>query len=229
MSRPSSRWCTTRRPHDVGLRPSSPPRTVYTGHVTGAQCDHHHPEPALIGPVPRAALGRGTRGIVWGGNMDAVENGMPLPGICGPGLRSGGANSLQDRPVRTPGQACRPDGNRGSRSPAPAWRVMEAFGRHVLSEPVARRGWWSRAPSPSPGGSRRPRCCGPASVHLDPRAVRVDAHDGGVGLRRLADVAGRADVEVQLAVRPEGQVLPAVRQVSSAERSLSRTSASGGL
>ena len=48
---------------------------------------------------------------------------------------------------------------------------------------------------------------------LEAGAVRIDARDVRVRVRRHADVARRADVEVELAVGTEGQVLPAVRRV----------------
>ena len=94
-----------------------------------------------------------------------------------------------------------------------ARRVVEAVARHVLAQPVA--------------GVRRevellrhrvpvePHAVADAvRVVLEPRAVGVDARDIGVRVGRQADVARRADVEVELAVGPEGQVLPAVRQVA---------------
>src|SRR2546430_8897068 len=52
------------------------------------------------------------------------------------------------------------------------------------------------------------------SSDLEPGAVGIDTGDVGVRVWRHADVAGRADVEVELAIGPEGQVLPAVRQVA---------------
>ena len=49
---------------------------------------------------------------------------------------------------------------------------------------------------------------------LEAAAVGVHARDIGVGVRRDANIARRADIEVELAVRPEGQVLPAVRLIA---------------
>src|SRR5262249_614479 len=48
---------------------------------------------------------------------------------------------------------------------------------------------------------------------LEPGTIGVHARDVGVGGGRATDVAGRADVEGELAGGPEGQVLPAVRRV----------------
>ena len=53
----------------------------------------------------------------------------------------------------------------------------------------------------------------PARHHLDAAAVEVDTADLRVRLRRHADVARRADVEIQLVVGSDGQILPAVRLV----------------
>ena len=53
----------------------------------------------------------------------------------------------------------------------------------------------------------------PAGHHFHAAAVEVDAADLGVGRRRHADVARRADVEIELVVRPDGQKLPAMRLV----------------
>jgi hypothetical protein len=54
-----------------------------------------------------------------------------------------------------------------------------------------------------------------AGDDLHPAAIEVDATDLGVGRRRHADVARRADVEIELVVGPYGQKLPAVRRISS--------------
>ena len=48
---------------------------------------------------------------------------------------------------------------------------------------------------------------------LEAGAVGIHAGEVGVGVGRHTDIAGRADVEVELAVGAEGEVLPAVRQV----------------
>src|SRR5215475_133244 len=45
---------------------------------------------------------------------------------------------------------------------------------------------------------------------LEASAVRVEPRDIRIRLRRQADIAGSADVEVELAVRPEGEELPPV-------------------
>src|SRR5439155_24117934 len=45
---------------------------------------------------------------------------------------------------------------------------------------------------------------------LKDAGVRIDAIDGRFVIRRHDDVAGRADVEVELAVRPQGEELPEV-------------------
>src|SRR5262245_58603058 len=50
-----------------------------------------------------------------------------------------------------------------------------------------------------------------ARDHLGSTAVEADAADLPVGLRRLADVAGRADIYIELLIRPETHELPAVR------------------
>jgi hypothetical protein len=49
---------------------------------------------------------------------------------------------------------------------------------------------------------------------LEAAPVRVHPRDIGVGVGRDADVTGRADVEVELAVGSKGQVLPPVRHVA---------------
>src|SRR5439155_540245 len=48
---------------------------------------------------------------------------------------------------------------------------------------------------------------------LEAGAVGIHPRDVGVRVGRDADVARRADVEIELAVGPERQVLPAVRRV----------------
>ena len=92
-------------------------------------------------------------------------------------------------------------------------RVIEPIARHVFAEPVARVGREVQL--------LRHRM--PVEAHavahavgevLEAAAVGVHARDIGVGVRRDADIARRADIEVELAVRPEGQVLPAMRQIA---------------
>src|SRR5260370_6991152 len=50
-------------------------------------------------------------------------------------------------------------------------------------------------------------------VDLEALAIESDAIDLAVPLRWHADVAGRADLEVELLVRAKGEVFPAVRLV----------------
>jgi hypothetical protein len=92
-------------------------------------------------------------------------------------------------------------------------RVVEAIAGHVLAEPVARVHREVQL--------LRHRM--PVEAHaiadtvrevLEAAAVGVHARDIGVGVRRDADIARRADIEVELAVRPEGQVLPAMRLIA---------------
>jgi hypothetical protein len=51
------------------------------------------------------------------------------------------------------------------------------------------------------------------SNHLGAAAVEVDAAKLRVSRRRHADVARRANVEIELVVRPDSQEFPAVRRV----------------
>src|SRR5262249_1456791 len=55
------------------------------------------------------------------------------------------------------------------------------------------------------------RIAHPAGHHLGAAAIEIDAADLTVGFRRLADVAGRPDVYIELLVRPEAHELPAMR------------------
>src|SRR5262249_956057 len=50
-------------------------------------------------------------------------------------------------------------------------------------------------------------------IRLGAGAVGIDAADLGVGRRRLADITGRADIDVELVVGPDRHELPAVRAV----------------
>src|SRR5439155_2671878 len=52
---------------------------------------------------------------------------------------------------------------------------------------------------------------GAASHHFHAAAIEVDAADLGVPFRRHADVAWRADVEIELVVRPDAEEFPAMR------------------
>src|SRR6266705_2605732 len=63
-------------------------------------------------------------------------------------------------------------------------------------------------------------------VDLETFAIETDTVDLGVPFRRHADVAGRADLEVELLVGPDGEIFPAVRlvlrQVAQNDRGLGR-------
>ena len=91
-------------------------------------------------------------------------------------------------------------------------RDVEPVARHVLAQPVARvrrevELLRHRVPVEADAVAH---AMGPV---LEAGAVRIDARDVGVRVGRHTDVARRADVEIQLAVRAERQVLPAVRSV----------------
>ena len=92
-------------------------------------------------------------------------------------------------------------------------RDVEPVARHVVAQPVAAVGGEVELL-----GHRVPveahAVADAAGDVLEAGPVGIDAGDVGVGVRRRADVARRADVEVELAVRPEGQVLPAMGHVA---------------
>src|SRR5206468_8505461 len=89
---------------------------------------------------------------------------------------------------------------------------VETVARHVLAQPVARVRREVQLP-----GRRVPVEADTVAYAVRPvleaRPVRVDPREFGLGVGRDADVSRRADVEVELAVRTERQVLPAVRRV----------------
>src|SRR5438128_2944160 len=54
----------------------------------------------------------------------------------------------------------------------------------------------------------------PARDHFVTRSIRIDTRDQGIAVRvRLADVAGRSDGHIQLAVRPEGDKFPSMHRL----------------
>src|SRR5262249_56833414 len=56
-----------------------------------------------------------------------------------------------------------------------------------------------------------PRLAHPGGGHLGAAAIEIDPPYLSIGLRRLANIARRADVYVKLAVRPQGHEFPAMR------------------
>ena len=111
---------------------------------------------------------------------------------------------------RTPGRACRPGGRTGSRSSCPscATRFSVSFGR---SSPSQSRPWLVNHSCLVFGCQSKPTelrtPCATFSITpvfgstRDDRRLHVGRHD---------DVAGRADVEVQLAVRAHREEFPEV-------------------
>src|SRR4029077_8614261 len=55
------------------------------------------------------------------------------------------------------------------------------------------------------------RVAHPARYDIGAATVETDAPDLTIGGRRLADMAGRTDVDIELVVRPQGHEFPAVR------------------
>src|SRR2546422_4889703 len=200
-------------PDLVALEPSLGKRLVL-GHVTRPKRDHHHPEADLLCPVPGAALGEEGAVLVLGGEHRArvelhavaghvrarlderrreLAAGAPLAEL---GVGDVALVAVREAEVQT---LLRCD--------------VEAVARHVLAQPIAGVGCEvellrHRMPVEA---HAVPHAVGEV---LEAGAVGIDARDVGVGVGRDADVAGRADVEVELAVRPEGQVLPAMRHVA---------------
>src|SRR6266542_5518840 len=184
------------------------------GRGTGPERDHHHPEADLLRPVPGAALGEKGAVLVLGREHRARVEVDAVSGHVRP--------RLEERRYELRARAPLAElwvedialvAVRVAEVQALLRCDVEAVARHVVAQPVAAVGGEVELL-----GHRVPveahAVADAAGDVLEAGAVGIDAGDVGMSVRRHADVAGRADVEVELAVRPEGQVLPPVRQVA---------------
>src|SRR6266852_2769565 len=138
---------------------------------------------------------------------------MPSAALCGPSKVTGLVNSSQERP---PSDLVVSDVALMAERVAevlPDFRPsIELVLRHVFRQPVARV--FGEVKLVRPGAKiHSDDLSYPPSDHLRAAAVEVDAPDLCMGVRWHADVARRANLEIELVVGPDGQKLPAVRLV----------------
>src|SRR5262245_34925774 len=199
-------------PDLIALQPAFGERLVL-GHVALPQRHHHHAEADLLAAVPRAALREEDAVLVLGGEHRAS---VELDTVARD-VRAG----LQQRRGELPARPALAELRIRDVALMAVWiaevqpllgRHVETVARDVFAEPVTRVGGEvellrHRMPVEADAVAHAVRPV------LEPGAIRVHARDVGVRVGRDTDVAGRADVEVELAVGPEGQVLPAVRRI----------------
>src|SRR5438132_7827391 len=184
------------------------PRTVGR-----AERDHHHAETDLLTAIPRSALGEKRAVLVLGWEHGAR---VELDAVTGDvwtrleqrrgelAARAATAElGIEDVALVAVGVA---------EVQALLRRHVEAIARHVLAQPVPAVGrevelLRHRVPVEAHTVAHAVRPV------LEAGAVRIDARDVRVRVRRHAGVARRAAVEVELAVGTEGQVLPAVLRI----------------